>query len=136
MTELEIKSNYRKFALVNLISSGLFLMVAVRIEIVERIIVAIIINLGYFLFYYTLTVVPVNQLKWLKKSNPNSIYSLQKRMLKIYPLAGKIFAVILFILICLKSFYEEEYYSIFAIFIPISMYLGSLLSKIKIERID
>ncbi|RYH71901.1 hypothetical protein EVU94_14605 [Flavobacteriaceae bacterium 144Ye] len=136
MTEIQVKLLFRRFAVINLLMSLLLLFLYEKLELSERISAFMVINIGYFMFYFFLSRGLTIQFKWIKKNSKSSIFKFQIKMIMLFTVFIKICAVIFLLALILKAIATKEFYSVSAVCVPISVYLGGTLAGLNIQRIE
>lgn len=136
MTEFRVKYLFRRFALINLFMSILFLFLSKKLEWSERITAALLINVGYFMFYFFISRGLTMQFKWIKNNSKSSIFKGQRKMILFFTVFIKIVAVIYLLTLIINAITNKEIYSLFAVCIPVSIYLGVSLARINIQRVE
>ncbi|WP_299278033.1 hypothetical protein [uncultured Psychroserpens sp.] len=116
--------------------SILLLFLSKKLELSERISAASVINIGYFMFYFFLSRGLTMQFKWVKKNSKSSIFKLQRKMIMLFTIFIKIIAVIFLLTLIFNAIATKEFYSIFAVCIPIGIYLGGSLARLNIKRVE
>ena len=136
MNKTEPKNPIKKFALINLLFSICFFFFAKQFPLVERLFGMIVINIGYFMFYYFISRGPISQLKWLRKNNSERVYSLQKKMIELFAIASRYFALLSLLILIVMSIFKKEYFMMFAVFTPLGIYFGAIKLKIEIDKLE
>lgn len=134
MTKEQIIKAYRVFAIINLCSSLVYLALLSGIELNDKIFAAVVFNIGYHLFYFFLSRAPIAQLNWLKRNNSVVAESLAPSAFKLFSLlaiAGSLFISIQLIMGALN---KNEYLELFAIFIPVGLFLGAYSLKLSLDK--
>jgi hypothetical protein len=116
--------------------SILLFFLSTKLELSERISAAIVINIGYFMFYYFLSLGLTMQFRWIKNNSKSSIFKIQKNIITLFTVFIKISVAIFLIGLILYAIANKQFYSVFAVCVPIGVYLGVSLARLKIQRIE
>ena len=106
---------------------------ATDMKLFDRLMIGLWINLGYLMFYFVISMVPVRQLNWLKKQNKQGVYKLQRKMVLLSMRFAQAMGVILCLSFLLNGLFGKDYQSIFATFIGTGIFLGATMAILKIE---
>ena len=121
MNQTDIKKYYKNFGYLNLILSILFIIFSREIELTERIIGAIVINIGYHMLYLFFSRISQDS----TRTNNNFNKNVGGIMLKLFSIFGIISSLLIIYVFFSKAISLNEYYSLFAICIPFGLFLGS-----------
>ena len=106
---------------------------ATDMKLFDRLMIGLWINLGYLMFYFVISMVPVRQLNWLKKQNKQGVYKLQRKMVLLSMRFAQAMGVILCLSFLLNGLFGKDYQPIFATFIGTGIFLGATMAILKIE---
>ena len=123
MTKIQIKKYYKVYGIVNLILGILFIIIYTEIELIERTIGAISINVGYHMLYLFFSTIYKNSYNTLMHNDFNK--KVGGIMIKGFSVFGMICSFFILYMFILKSIEFNEYYGFCAICIPIGLFLGS-----------
>ena len=131
MNQSDIKKYYKKFGYINLTLSVLFAITPIDMDLKERIIAVIAINVGYhmlYMFFSSLSKKPTRM-----NNNFNKIVG--TGMLKLFSIFGIISSLIIMYVFISNAISLKEYYGLFAVCIPFGLFLGaySLWTDLKEE---
>jgi len=121
MNQTDIKKYYKLFGYLNLTLSILFIIVSREIELTERIIAAVAINIGYHMLYLFFSSISKDSTRMNNKFNKN----VGGIMLKLFSIFGILSSFIIIYVFISKAISLNEYLGLFAICIPFGLFLGS-----------
>ncbi|MGB5943214.1 MAG: hypothetical protein WBG71_10055 [Leeuwenhoekiella sp.] len=122
------------FGGINFLFSIVFCLLADNMPVMERLASFVVINLGYFFFYFLIGKVPVGQLRWLKDKSPGNFYPLQLKAIVVFLRAVMVIALVAFAYFVIASFVQKEYYKIFASMMLWGVFFGADRSRTKIKK--
>jgi len=135
MTELRVKHLFRSFAIVNFFISIVLLLFYQTLDISERISMAVVINLGYFMFYFFLSRLLPLQFKWIKNNSKLFIFQVHRKMMMLFIICLKLIAFLFLLGLIVISIVKREYEGLFALCVPVGIYLGATLGRLRILEI-
>lgn len=133
LTEVVIKKYYKVFAATNFICSILFVLLIEKTPFPERLFGAVVLNLGYFMFYNILSKAPLYQYRRLSRNNNRNKNFILQVFIKLNPIIGYLFSIIVFIKLA-SGIFTGKPDQLLGICIPIGIFLGNKLSTIKIDE--
>ena len=133
MTQSDIKKYYKIFGYINLIFSILLVFFLSDVELKERIIAVIAINIGYHMLYLFFSNIYGDTSRMRMNNNFNNVGG--GIMLKLFSVFGIITSITITYFFISNVISQKEYYGLFAICIPIGLFLGaySLWTKLNNE---
>ncbi|CAZ97420.1 hypothetical protein [Zobellia galactanivorans] len=121
MNQTDINKYYKLFGYLNLTLSILFIIVSREIELTERIIAGVVINMGYHMFYIFFSSISKDS----SRMNNNFNKNVGGIMLKLFSIFGILGSFIIIYVFISKAISLNEYLGLFAICIPFGLLLGS-----------
>ena len=131
LTKEKIRKIYRLLTFVNLGVGLIFLIYSIdNLPIEERLSIAIVLNIGFHMFFHLISIVPMKQLNWVKENK--NVQNLAFKSIKLMTYFIPISCIITSILILIESIGNQKYQSLSALLVFSGVILGAIKLNLKL----
>jgi|GEM_PF-2914392 len=98
----------------------------------ERFGIALVVNIGYHMFYYLISIIPLKQLNWVKDNS--TIQSLAAKSFMVMSYFIILACILASIFIIKEAISNQEFYSLTTLLVFLGVILGALKLNLKLKN--